>query len=73
LRRDLVVLGAILVGLTGMIVMPPSGILAFMQSLETGNILSIVVLACLMAAIFVFLHKLGISLVYVEEIESQKP
>ncbi|HEV8387377.1 MAG TPA: hypothetical protein VGQ03_07125 [Nitrososphaera sp.] len=73
LRRDLIVLGAIVVGLTGMIVLPPSGILPFMHSLETGNIFSIIVLACLMATIFVFLHKLGISLVYVEEIESHKP
>ena len=72
-RWDLVVLGAILAGLGSVIALSQSGIMAFMQSLEEGNMLSIAALVSLIAVIFIFLHRLGISLVYVEEIESQKP
>ena len=71
-RWDLVVLGIILAGLGSLIVLSQSGIMGFMQSLEEGNVFSVAVLAGLIAVIFVFLHRLGVSLVYVEEIEPQK-
>ena len=72
LRLDLISLGAILAGLSSIIALGQSGIMGFMQSLEKGDVLSMLVVASLMAVIFVFLHKLGVSLVYVEEIESRK-
>jgi hypothetical protein len=43
-----------------------------MQRLEEGNVFSVAVMAGLIAVIFIFLHRLGVSLVFVEEIEPQK-
>ena len=71
-RWDLVALSVILAGLGSIIVLSLSGIMGYMQSLEEGNVFSVAVIAGLIAAIFIFLHRLGVSLVFVEEIGPQK-
>ena len=54
--------------LCGAVVVFPDGAIDFLQSVENGNSLSVLALALLIGAIFLVLHRLGMSFGSAEKI-----
>jgi hypothetical protein len=69
-RESALIFGALasLAVLGGGIAVSPDGAIDFLQSVEEGNSLSVLVLALLIGAIFVVLHRLGMSFGSAEKI-----
>ena len=71
LRKEVALLGAILVSLVTILVLSPAGVFGFMHSVGETNLFSIAIIVSLIGILFVLLNRIGFSFGYVEEINSR--